>query len=56
MKVAVILVIALFSVDLLYAPPPRPDPNIPVDGGITWLIAAGAAYGAKKTWDFRKKK
>lgn len=32
-----------------------PPPCIPIDGGIGWLIAAGVAYGAKKSWDFRKK-
>ncbi len=31
-----------------------PDP-IPLDGGLTMLIAAGVAYGAKKAYDKRKK-
>jgi len=26
----------------------------PIDGGITLLIALGAAYGAKKVYNFRK--
>lgn len=46
------------------APPPPPStgpgcwppPCIPIDGGITLLMAAGAAYGAKKIYDSRKKK
>jgi len=42
-------------------PPPTgspacwPPPCIPLDGGISILIAAGAAYGAKKLYDSRKK-
>lgn len=34
-------------------PPPGcwPPPCIPVDGGISLLIAAGALYGAKKSYD-----
>ncbi|MDO8998198.1 MAG: hypothetical protein Q7W45_00425 [Bacteroidota bacterium] len=48
---------------LLSAPPPPPagspgcwpPPCIPIDGGVTFLIAAGAAYGAKKLIDARKK-
>lgn len=48
---------------LLSAPPPPPGgspgcwppPCVPIDGGISILIAAGAAYGAKKLVDARKK-
>jgi len=42
------------------APPPSgtpgcwPPPCIPIDGGIVFLMAAGAAYGAKKFRDARK--
>ena len=32
-----------------------PPPCIPVDGGISVLIAAGALYGAKKFYENRKK-
>lgn len=53
----------------MYAPPPSPPagatggaggpgcfppPCVPIDGGISFLIAAGIAYGAKKTYDNRK--
>ncbi|AFM06245.1 hypothetical protein Fleli_3943 [Bernardetia litoralis DSM 6794] len=27
----------------------------PIDGGISLLLAAGAAYGAKKVYEFRNK-
>ena len=44
------------------APPPPPPPpcfpppcGVPLDGGISLLIAAGAAYGGKKVLDSRKK-
>jgi len=45
------------------APPPPPGtgpgcwppPCVPIDGGITLLMAAGAAYGAKKIYDSKKK-
>jgi len=29
-------------------PPPPPQPGLPVDGGITILLFAGAIYGAYK--------
>jgi len=32
-----------------------PDPDIPIDGGLSILIAAGVAYGVKKIRDERKK-
>lgn len=35
---------------------PGVDPDeIPLDGGLSLLIAAGVAYGAKKAYDKRKK-
>jgi hypothetical protein len=45
------------------APPPSaagspscwPPPCVPIDGGIGFLMAAGAAYGAKKLLQSRKK-
>ena len=33
-----------------------PPPCIPVDGGVTFLIAAGAAYGVKKLASSSNKK
>ena len=37
-------------------PPCWPPPCIPVDGGISVLIALGAAYGSKKAYDFYQSK
>ena len=35
----------------------QPDPNdVPIDGGLSLLLAAGAAYGVKKYRDGKKKK
>ncbi|MCB0431462.1 MAG: hypothetical protein H6585_04170 [Flavobacteriales bacterium] len=33
--------------------PAGPD-NVPIDGGIGLLIAAGLVYGGKKAYDYRK--
>ncbi len=35
--------------------PPDPD-DTPIDGGLTLLLAAGAAYGIKKYRDGKKKR
>jgi hypothetical protein len=32
-----------------------PPPCVPIDGGISFLIAAGIGLGAKKVYDSRKK-
>ena len=36
-------------------PPCWPPPCVPVDGGVSFLIAAGLAYGGKKAFDLMKK-
>ncbi|MDP2387725.1 MAG: hypothetical protein Q8M29_15235 [Bacteroidota bacterium] len=33
-----------------------PPPCVPIDGGITFLLLAGAAYGSKKVYDLKKNK
>ena len=35
-------------------PPCWPPPCVPIDGGISLLIAAGIFYGGKKIYDNRK--
>ena len=32
-----------------------PPPCVPIDGGISWLLLVGAAYGGKKIFDSAKK-
>jgi hypothetical protein len=56
------LVLVIVSNAAVPPPPPPgtgpgcwPPPCIPIDGGITLLMAAGAAYGAKKIFDSKKK-
>ena len=33
-----------------------PGGGVPVDGGLAFLLVAGASYGAKKAYDYRKNK
>ncbi|HWJ91107.1 MAG TPA: hypothetical protein VNR87_08330 [Flavisolibacter sp.] len=37
-------------------PDPAPNGDVPFDGGITLLVAAGIGYAAKKGYDKRKRK
>lgn len=51
---AVILLLVLLIPTIVFADGP-PDPNdVPIDGGISVLLAAGAAYGVKKYRDYKK--
>lgn len=34
---------------------PGDDPDVPVDGGVTLLVAAGVGYGVKRYRDSRQK-
>lgn len=54
---ALFLIVFIVAVSQIASaiPPPPPDPTIPIDGGISLLIAAGIGYGAKKMYDSRKK-
>jgi len=36
-------------------PPCWPPPCVPIDGGLSFLIVAGAIYGGKKIYDISKK-
>jgi hypothetical protein len=35
-------------------PPCWPPPCVPIDGGISFLLVAGALYGGKKMYDISK--
>lgn len=37
-------------------PPCWPPPCVPIDGGISFLLIAGFAYGGKKVYDISKDK
>ncbi len=44
-----ILMVAPFFIESVIAQPPPPEPaDIPIDGGLGILLAAGMAYGAKR--------
>jgi len=47
-------VLAILSTFTVAAQPP-PPPATPIDGGLSLLLAGGAAFGIKKILDSRKK-
>lgn len=51
-----ILVILSLPTIVQGQPDPGGDVDVPIDGGLSILLAAGVAYGAKKIHDSRKKK
>ena len=55
-KLLFCLAIVLACTNLSKAQGDPDDPEIPLDGGISLLLAAGAAYGVKKVRDLRKSK
>lgn len=62
MKTKLLRVIGVLAIIMLIALPviaqdnfPEPEDDIPIDGGITLLLAAGAGYGAKKLKEKRRK-
>lgn len=64
-KLALILLLILgpIAIDKVFCQPPPPGGppcwpppcSIPLDGGVSFLIAAGIAYGGKKIYDNSKK-
>ncbi len=59
MKKLVITIVVFCAGIALYAQPADGNPGgapAPIDGGISLLIAAGAAYGGKKAYDVYKKR
>jgi hypothetical protein len=51
------LLICIFPSSGFGQDPPGPggDPGVPIDGGLSLLLAAGVGYGVKKIRDHRKK-
>jgi hypothetical protein len=54
--IAPVMVMIIFTCMPFLAMAQGPDPDAPIDGGLSILIGAGVAYGAKKIRDERKKK
>lgn len=57
--VAFLVVLALPIVSVAQPPDPgdsNPDPDTPIDGGVSLILAAGAAAGARKLYKDRKAK
>ena len=52
---AVLMIIITAIPFFAMAQDPSGGPDVPIDGGLTVLIAAGAAYGIKKYRDHKKK-
>ncbi len=51
-------VVMLFCLPLIsnaQTPDPGGDPDVPIDGGLSLLVAAGVGYVVKKGYDKRKK-
>jgi hypothetical protein len=55
MKKLVTTLCLLTIVVVAFAQPGNPNNPVPLDGGISLLIAAGAAFGAKKIYDIKKR-
>ena len=51
---AVFLVVALSLPTFLFAQVVGGDPDAPIDGGLSLLLAAGVGYGVKKYRDIKK--
>ena len=46
----------LLTATYAHAQPFPPGDGVPIDGGLSILLAAGVGYGAKKIYDSRKDK
>lgn len=63
--ITIVLFLALSGIDVFAAGPPGPPgggggpscwppPCVPIDGGLSFLLIAGALYGGKKIYDISK--
>jgi hypothetical protein len=53
-SLAIIALVVMSQVAMAQPPPPANPAAVPIDGGLSLLLAAGAGLGAKKAWDARK--
>lgn len=54
MKKLIYTGLLLCITSLAYSQPDNPDNPVPLDGGLSLLVAGGLAYGAKKVHDKKK--
>jgi hypothetical protein len=55
LKYFMMLIFILFMNAVFAQPENLEDPDGPVDGGLTFLLIAGAAYGARKLHQYKNK-
>lgn len=53
-KIVYTISLSLFAFNLMAQNPPTE--GVPIDGGLSLLLAAGLGYGAKKMYDSQKDK
>ncbi len=53
-SLAIAALVIMSQVAMAQPPPPANPAAVPIDGGLSILLAAGAGLGAKKAWDARK--
>lgn len=53
-SLAIAALVVMSQVAMAQPPPPSNPAAVPIDGGLSLLLAAGAGLGAKKAWDVRK--
>lgn len=53
-SLAIAALVVMSQVAMAQPPPPANPAAVPIDGGLSLLLAAGAGFGAKKAWDARK--
>jgi hypothetical protein len=53
--VITLLLSGVLTTALATPPDLEEEPDVPLDGGLSLLLAAGAALGGKKVYDMRKK-
>ena len=59
LMLSVLMLVFCFLPSLVHAQPDPggdPDATVPIDGGLSFLAAAGVAYSVKKIKAYRKKK
>ncbi len=55
--ILVLTMFLIFSASIISAQPPPPPPqDIPIDGGLIFLVAAGMIYGGREIYKHEKNK